>query len=84
MTEQMVTIPLADYDRLLQLVELDDMLITCEVCGAWIDRDDPACATVEDFEGCWKVAGNRGDEKLCRSYRATVREKVAPTTAGAE
>lgn len=66
-----VTIPLADYERLLELVGLDDMLITCEVCGAWIDREDPACASTEDFHGCWKVATARPqDAHLCRSYRA--------------
>lgn len=76
-----VTIPLADYDRLLQLVELDDTLVTCHVCGAWLDRDDPATATVEDFNGCWKVASGQGDDKLCRSYRATVREHAGNPSA---
>jgi hypothetical protein len=33
MPEPMVTIPLADYDRLLELVEFDDMLVICEVCA---------------------------------------------------
>lgn len=75
MVEPTVTIPLADYERLLQLVEFDDMLVICEVCGAWLDRDDPACASVEDFNGCWKVASRQGDGSLCRSYRATVREQ---------
>jgi hypothetical protein len=77
MTEQTATIPLSDYERLLQLVELDDMLVICQVCGAWLDREDPACATAGDFSGCWKVASSRGDDKLCRSYRATVRERPA-------
>lgn len=71
MSDPTVTIPLADYERLLTLVELDDMLITCEVCGAWIDREDPACASTDDFQGCWKVASARPrDAHLCRSYRA--------------
>jgi hypothetical protein len=75
-----VTIPLADYDRLLQLIEFDDMLVTCQVCGAWLDRSDPACAAVEDFNGCWKVASDRNsDQSLCRSYRATVREQPKTT-----
>jgi hypothetical protein len=66
-----ITIPLADYKRLLEAAEGDDMIVWCEVCGAWLDRDDPACAPVEDFTGCWKVASKRPkDEALCRSYRA--------------
>jgi hypothetical protein len=68
-----VTIPLADYERLLELVELDDMLVTCEVCGAWLDRDDKGTASVQDFNGCWKAAsGGQVDE--CRAYRAHVLE----------
>jgi hypothetical protein len=74
-----VTIPLSDYRRLLELVELDDMMVICEVCGAWIDRDDPALATTSDFRGCWKVASDRNqDQDLCRSYRATVMEGIEP------
>lgn len=75
MSEKMVTIPLADYERLIQLVEHDDMLVICEVCGAWLDRTDPAYCTAEDFTGCLKVGTRRPeDADLCRSYRATVRE----------
>lgn len=71
-----VTIPLADYDRLLELIGHDDMIVICQVCGAWLDRDDPACASVEDFHGCWKIASDcPKDQALCRSYRATVREQ---------
>jgi hypothetical protein len=76
MIEPTVTIPLADYKRLLELTDYDDMIVTCDVCGAWLDRDDPACATIDDFTGCWKVASDRPkDQALCRSYRATVCEQ---------
>lgn len=75
MDEPTVTIPLADYELLIGLVELDDMFVICEVCGAWLHRDDPATCSVDDFNGCWKVATRREkDQHLCRSYRATVRE----------
>lgn len=66
-----ITIPLADYKRLLDAAADDDMLAWCEVCGAWIDRNDEAYATTDEFTGCWKVATRRKrDEHLCRSYRA--------------
>lgn len=61
-----ITIPLSDYKRLLEAAEGDDMIVKCETCGAWLDRDDP-----DDFTGCWKMATR--DEKhthLCKSYRA--------------
>lgn len=71
MEEPTITIPLSDYRRLLQLVGFDDMIIICETCGAWLDRDDPACAPADDYQGCWKVASKRPqDNHLCRSYRA--------------
>lgn len=67
----LVIVPRADYQRLLNGAADDDMLIFCEVCEAWIDRDDEACASVQDFHGCWKVAaGSKETEHLCRSYRA--------------
>jgi hypothetical protein len=81
MKEPTVTIPLSDYKALLELVELDDMMITCEVCGAWLHRDDPACATTDCFNGCWKVAGRPKDAHLCRSYRATVMEQPSADEA---
>ncbi len=66
-----VTIPKADYERLLQCTEFDDMIVICETCGAWLDRDDPAYSTVEDFTGCWKAAlCDSKYDHLCRSYRA--------------
>lgn len=67
-----VTIPMADYRRLLQLVEFDDMLVICETCGAWLDRDDPATASTDDYNGCWKVAAGE-DSDRCKSYRAVPR-----------
>lgn len=71
-----VTIPLADYKQLVGLIEHDDMFVVCSTCGAWLHRDDPATCSVDDFDGCWKVAGGRPtDDKLCRSYRATVCEQ---------
>lgn len=61
----------AEYERLIKAAESDDMLAWCEVCGAWLDRNDPACATTEDFEGCWKAATRDPQhDHLCRSHRA--------------
>lgn len=66
-----VTMPLDDYKRLLLASEGDDMIVKCETCGAWLDRDDPATAVTEDFTGCWKAATRDGDhDHLCKSYRA--------------
>ena len=76
MSAPTVTIPLADYNRLLECAEMDDMIVWCETCGAWIDRNDDACATSDDFNGCWKAATcDSKYDHLCRSYRATVREQ---------
>ncbi len=71
MTIATVTSPL-DYQRLLLLVEFDDMLVICKTCGAWLDRDDPATATMDDYNGCWKVAAGE-DSDRCKSYRAAPR-----------
>ena len=77
MDDPTVTIPLADYRRLIEAAENDDMIVTCEVCGAWLDVNEPECARAEDFIGCWKAATGREQESsLCRSYRATVMEGV--------
>jgi len=74
-----ITIPLADYEQLIALAESDDMFVECEVCGAWLHREDPATCSADDFIGCWKVATGRPKEAaLCRSYRATVRELFKP------
>ena len=63
-----------DYNRLLIAAEGDDCLDWCEVCGAWIDVNDPARATTEDFRGCWKAATGKDDD--CRSYRACERVRA--------
>lgn len=66
-----ITIPVADYKRLLMAAESDDMIVRCETCGAWLDRDEEAYANVEDFTGCWKAATRDSKyDHLCRSYRA--------------
>ena len=75
MADRMVTIPLADYDQLIASSEADDMIVRCETCGAWLHRDEEACASVQDFTGCWKAATHDSKyDHLCKSYRATVRE----------
>lgn len=67
-----ITIPLADYKRLLECAEADPDIVWCETCGAWLDINDPARATTEDYVGCWKVAtGREQDEANCKSYRGT-------------
>jgi hypothetical protein len=66
-----VSIPIADYRRLLEAAEADDMIAWCETCRAWLDKDDPATCMADDFTGCWKAATGRADlSHLCRSYRA--------------
>lgn len=79
---QMVSIPLDDYKRLLEAAEVDERLVWCETCGAWLDRDDPACASTDDYTGCWKVAaGEEATESNCRSYRAVLNQ--TPEIVGA-
>jgi hypothetical protein len=73
--ERSITIPVADYRRLLEAAEADDMIVTCEVCGAWLDRADPTTATTDDFVACWKAA--TCDPRYateCKSYRAIENE----------
>lgn len=75
MSEPTVTIPLSDYKRLLESAESDEMIVWCEVCGAWLDLNEPARATVDDFSGCWKVASDLPrDQAICKSYRAIIME----------
>ena len=74
-----VTIPLEDYARLIALAECNDMMVKCETCGAWLDRDEEACVVTEEFQGCWKAATRSGE--LCKSYRATVMEGAAAIEA---
>jgi hypothetical protein len=68
--EALFVIRAADYARLIEAAEGDDMIVHCKTCGAWFDRDDPACATTEDFTGCWAAAtGGKHDTKNCRRDR---------------
>lgn len=68
--EPTITMPVSEYKLLLEHIE-DDMIVTCEHCGAWLHRDDPACATTEDWNGCWYMATDRDrDRHLCRAYRS--------------
>lgn len=73
----------AEYRRLLAAAECDDMLIWCEVCGAWLDRNDPAAASTEDFTGCWKAAtvDNPRYANECRSWRAPDRKPTVDDLA---
>ena len=67
--KETVTIPLEDYKRLIDGAGADGMIVFCETCGAWLDREE--AATTEDYTGCWKAAtcDSRYDD-TCRSYRA--------------
>lgn len=68
--ERLFVITVADYRRLLEASEGDDMIVRCEGCGAWLAIDDPACAPVQDVTGCWAyVTGREKDGDLCRRYR---------------
>lgn len=71
MTGPDITIPLADYRRLLHAAEADDTIVWCSTCGAWLAIDEPACAVVDDYTGCWKMAaGMEHTPETCKSYRA--------------
>ncbi len=66
-----VTISEAEYKRLLEAAECDDMIGWCESCNAWIDKDDEAWVDADDYRGCL-YAGSH-DERyrhLCRRSRA--------------
>lgn len=61
-----------DYLRLLQAAGGDDMLMYCENCSAWIDREDPAAARIEDVSMCWAAATCREKDKpMCRRDRVS-------------
>lgn len=79
MEERSVTMPLSDYKALLEAALCDDMIVWCEACGAWLHRQDPFCATTDDFTGCWKAATGEGDQ--CRSYRAHSAEEAEVKSA---
>ena len=68
--EALFVITASDYARLLEAAELDDMIIRCEGCGAWLDRDDPATCTAADVSGCWAYAtGAEKDAEICKRHR---------------
>ena len=70
-SQDTITLTRAEYERLLMAAEADDMIVRCEFCGAWMDRAEAACAPIEDFSGCWKMAtGRESDAHLCVSHRA--------------
>ncbi len=52
-----------DYARLLEAAGLDDMIVWCERCGAWLERDDHRVATTDDFTGCWFAATLRDEDR---------------------
>ena len=77
----------AEYRRLLIAAEGDDSIIWCERCGAWLDHNDPAAATiVSEYRGCWKaISDRRADVDLCRSWRAPDQEpSLADLEPGAD
>lgn len=62
---ELLVLSRADYERLLVAAESDDMLVNCQTCGAWLDRDEAANAA--DFTGCWFAATYREkDRATCR------------------
>lgn len=66
-----VIVPEADYETLLEHAKISENIFECETCGAWLDRNDPAVATTDDYTGCWKVAAGQSDNgNNCRSYRS--------------
>lgn len=66
-----------DLDSMLKAMEADGNLVWCETCGAWLDYDDEALASTEDFTGCWKVAtGDSRWDHLCRSHRGAMIDEV--------
>lgn len=74
--QKLFVVTVEDYNRLLMASEGDDTIKRCEVCGAWLDIDDPFRATSDDFEGCWKMATRRArDAERCRSYRVCSDQK---------
>jgi len=57
----------AEYKRLLLAAELDDQIVICEGCGAWIDVEEPAYCPAEDVTGCMKLLTGSGE---CVSHRS--------------
>lgn len=62
-----VRLSMDEYRRLLMATECDDMIVRCDGCGAWIDRDEPAYCPVDDVSGCWEYATGSGP---CVRHRA--------------
>lgn len=66
-----VIVMMEDYETLLEHAKISENIVECETCGAWLDRNDPAVATTDDYTGCWKVAAGQPDNgNNCRSYRS--------------
>lgn len=71
-----ITLPIADYKRLLAAAELDDDIGWCERCKAWLDKNDEAWVDNGDYQGC--VSAGTQDRRfnhLCRRWRAIEGEK---------
>lgn len=78
-----VTLSDEDYLRLLTAAEGDDMLVWCERCGAWLDRDDPRASTAGDVEGCWfSVTLREQDKGTCVREQRPGRQDIQHTSAG--
>lgn len=68
--EALFVITAADYARLLEAAECDEMIVRCEGCGAWLDRGEPETCTVSDVTGCWAYATGRDkDQEACKRHR---------------
>lgn len=62
-----VTISRAEYSRLVSSAMMDDAIVKCDGCGAWIDQNEAAFCAADDVTGCWKYLTGSG---LCVSHRA--------------
>jgi len=80
--ESFVTIPRADYERLLDAATADSSLFWCDQCGAWFDHAEDGFATTEGFDGCWYAATAReADAGTCRKDQ---RRRDLPEAARAQ
>ena len=72
-----VKISVEDYQRMRASIEYDPNMVNCDTCGAWLHRDEAACATTDDYTGCWKMAtGDSRDDNECKSRRAAIDEEI--------
>lgn len=73
-----IAVRAADLRSMLNAMEADETLHWCETCGAWIEIDNPALATAEDFTGCWKIAtvGHPDWNHLCVSWRGALIDEL--------